>query len=590
MVRFLLEIFRRTEYPPEKAIVAAVTIDNEGRKVSKITTETHPTTGYWIDWGGSYDNPESNKVVLFFGFFLSIADTIAAIISDGSSMYRGTDLIYFTTDFYAWQYPTFKTELSELEGFSSSVPDPNNPSDNILDGFKYPVRFGIPQLLIKIPDSISGSALQNATFTVAVDNHDGKFDLVESNNFFNVPVFILKSYEDNPAYSDFQVVRRGWVDNQQPSFEQFTLTVATTFRSLSEDVSKKIGLVEYPNVSNDNLGKVIPILYGTVSNIGPILVDTNTYIVADPDYLVSVDAVYDSDDVLISAANYSVVDGLLVMDGTTNDPDKITATGLSTNRIGEIITDEIQAKSNILYSNDVWDTTETDDYRTNSPKINILYSTGNIKAFVAEVLKSDNAFLIEKSDGKLTLRKWGNSYGEHTLKAENITQKPTMKHVNSKFFASTAVVKYSGGEIVDDASENSIVEIYRKSQTRTYDTKLAAKVDAESLGAAMVERYGKRAQEWTIPFGINLAGVSLLDTIIIDLKINDRLLTNSNIFIVKSVDVSQDILMVESKGQFKITDGILATPSGVGYSGDASGFFNDDSDATAASIFTRVDI
>lgn len=589
MVRFLCEIFRRTEYPPERGISAAIIIDNEGRKVSKIGTAAHPTTGYWIDWGGSYDTPESNIIALYFNGFLGLAESIAIMIFKGFSMYRETDSVYFVTDFYPWQYPKYQTELSELNGYSSAITDPDNQSDDIIDGIRYPVKFQIPQLQIKLPDAISGSALQFSVFSVSLENSDGFFDISESNNFFNVPIYILKSYLENPLYSDFQIVRRGFIDNITTSFSQLTLSVATIYRSLSDDVCKTITSEQFPNAATNQIGKNIPVAWGEVSVV-PILVDTLTYLIIDTDYLVSIDTVYDSDDNVISSSLWDEVNGLLVMDGGAADPKRVEVTGSASSKIGQIITEEMEEKSRILYSDDLWDTAETDDYITISAKLDLLFSTGSVRDLIARVLKSDNAFLIEKSNGKLSLRKWNGNYTTHVLPIWLITQQPEKTHVESKYFASKVRVLYSGGEEVNDSEQNTIQETYRKKQTIDYQTDIAESADAVILAQSLIDRFGQRAEIWTVSFGIETAEISLLDKVIINLIINDRQLSIQNEFLVKSIDVAQDVLVIESIGAFTDSGGIMATPTGPDYNGDMSGFFYPDSDAIMPEKYNREDL
>jgi len=587
MIRFLIELYRRTEYPPERATAASPSTDNAGRHVSKLKTATHPTTGYWIDWGGWYDTPETNIIALYFDGYLTLAESIAQMLLAGKSYYRGTDLVYMVTEKYPWQYPIIQTELGEAEGFSSAVHDRENPSDDILDGRRYPTRLEIPDLDIKIPDAISGSALQLSTFSVNLINSDGFFDLTESNNFFNSPLFVLKSFLENPAYSDYDIIRRGFIDQFKSSFGQFEIEASTIFRSLSEDVHNIITTAEYPNAPTDNIGKKIPLAWGAVTGIEVIEVDTNTYIIFDPDYMQSIQAVYDSDGNVISPANYSLVNGLLVM--TSGTPETADATSNANNKIGEIITEEIQAKSLILYAAEIWDTTETDAYISSSPALNLFFEGGSVRDLVAEVLKSDNAFLIEKSDGRLTLRKWGNTYTAHEIEPWTITQKPEKDFVNSKYFATAARVIYSGGIVEDTSRQEEIAEIYRKKQTREFPTALANSTTAAALATAMLNRYGQRAEVWRVSLGINTNIISLLDKVLIDLEINGRLLSNKNNFIVTGIDVAQDILTLEAIGTITITDGILSTPSGVGYVGDMAGRYDDGADAILAQRINRED-
>lgn len=585
----MVELFRRTEYPPEKANGAIVATSQAGRIVSKIPAEIHPTSGYWIDWGGTYDTPESNIMQVYFDLFLSLAETIAQMIFSGSSMFRGTGCLYIVTDKFPWQYIEEQTELSEAEGYSTAVPDTNNPSNDMLDGRHYPVRMEIPSLEIKLPDSISGSALQLDTFTINLLNQDGFFDITELNNFFNSPIFVLKSFVDNPLYSDFSIIRRGFNDDFKTSFGQFEVTAATIFRALSEDVNKTVNSTDYPSAPTDSLGKKIPIVWGSRDGLDVINVVTDTYVIIDPDYISSIDAVYDSDGVVIPSSDYSLIGGLLVMDPLTATPSTADVTGSASNNIGQIIVDEIQDKSRILYAPEIWDTDETDAYILSAHDVNLFFEDGTVRELVAELLKSDNAFLIEKSDGRLSLRKWGNAYQEHIIKSWVITQKPEKKYVDSKYYVTRARVLFPGGQYEDGSQEEQIAETYRKKQTREYATVLSSLAEAQALATDMLSRYGQRAEVWTVPIGVNTAEMSLLDKVRLDLVVNDRTLSNKNSFLVIAVDVAQDVLTLEAIGTIIVTGGLLSTPSGVGYSGDMSGPL-DDGESIMPELLNREDL
>lgn len=597
MIRFICEFSRRTEFPPEIAISAVPVIDQEGQIVSTLYTGSYPTSSYWLDWGGSYDNPTTNFITLYFGGFLADVSSLASMVGTDNSLFRsGTDRVYFVTDKHPWQYLTYQTELGQLEGYSTSVSDETNPSNDILDGRRYPTLMQIPKLQVKIPDDISGSALQFAVFNINLINNDGFFDIPSDNNFFNVPMFVKKSSVNTPTYSDFELIRRGLVDNYSPNFTQLNFSVAITYRSLSDPVCKTISITEFPNVNSDNLGKKIPVGWGSLTNLDLILVDTRTYLIIDPDYLVSIDTVYDSDGAVIPSTDYTVVSGLLIMNVGADEPDKADVTALSTNKIGEIIINEIQEKSNIFYSDDFWDVTETDEYINSSPEVNLFFEGNSVRDLIKEVLKSDNSFLIEKSTGKLSLRKWARNYSTHVIPSWAIVKVPDLSHVNSKFYASNAVVFYDGGQVVDDSRENQIIEIYRKKQIREYRTKLANQADASSLASAMLDRYGQRAEVWKIVLPPEFTrNVSLLDKVILDIQVNDRLMSDKNIFIVKSVDLGQDELVLESVGTRIENEGVLAEPTVHGKSqenydkGDMSGPFFPNSPAIMPQINQRKD-
>lgn len=549
MIRFLAEVYRRTEYLPERALAAAVAVDQGGVKVSKIDCTPHPTAAtYWTTWGGTYDNPETTRLAVFLTEYLELYSDIADMITADMAMVRGTDCIYIATgDKYPWQYGSWETEISSVDGYASAIPNPASPSDDKLSGVRYPVRLQIPQLSIKLPDIINGSALQNATFSAVLENADGYFDRTDDNNIFNVPFYLLKSAVEDPGLDDFQIVRRGFVDDITVSFSQITIKAATVFRSLTEQAcSKSITLAQFPD-AGDNVGKLMPLAFGTCE-CEPIEVGTAQYLICDPDYYVSVSAVYDGDGALVDPGDYTAAAGILTMTGG-DTPERVVFEGSASNKIGQIITDEMAAKSGIRYAASQWDTTETDTYRAGSPKVNIMFDGGTVQDLVTRCLKSDNAFLIEKSDGLLSLREWGETYTNHSLAAWQITQQPEKTYLENKYFCSSVRVLYYGGaEVVDASEERDLIELYRKQQRRDFETDLASGTDATALAASLLSRLGGRPDTFRVALGVDTSAISLLDTVTFaaPLTVNGRQLSPATVYIVKEIDVAQDVILIEA--------------------------------------------
>lgn len=544
MIRFLAEYFRRSEFKPEQSLSVSIAVDQAGVPISKIDCSPHPTAPtYWTDWGGSYDNIETTKIAVFLNGYLDLVESIPDLIFQNLAMLKGTDCVYIASgDRYPWQYPEWQTEISLLEGYSTAVPDPLKPSDDKLDGRRYPVRLDIPSMQIKLSDSISGTALQNATFSISLINNDGFFDTTESDNIFNVPLYILKSIIEKPAYADYHIIRRGFVDDITINYQQMSIKAATVFRSLSDKVCKTITAEAYPDAA-DNLEKVIPVAWGVVT-VEPILIAEEKYLLIDPDYLVSIIEAYDSAGDVIPPEDYHLAGGVMTIFG--DPPEKVKIQAREENTIGEIVTSEIQEKSRILYSSGNWDTLETDSYISTSYKLNLFFDGGTVQDLVVQCLKSDNAFLVEKSDGRLSLRKWGESYGAHNLSAWQITQQPEKSYLENKYYASTVRVKYDGGETVNTSQENKLLELYRKSSERTFETDLALEADAVDLAGTLVSRLGNRADTFKVSLGVDLSGISILDTVTLDLEINKRRLSNNTEWIVKEIDVAQDTMTIEA--------------------------------------------
>ena len=547
MIRFLLELFPRSEFDPALALAAAIAVDQEGAKITKLDTPAHPTAAtYWSDWGGTYDNLTTTKIAVFLSGYLDIVTTILDLVFLRRAYLRATDAVFIASgNYYPWQYPRWSTEIGVLEGYSTAVPDPDRPSLDRVNGDRYPVRLEVPSSPIRLSDIISGTALQNATFSFSLFNNDGKFDLTEDRNIFNTPVYILKSDVEKPGYDDFSIIRRGFVDDVSLNSTIFTVKTATLFRTLSEPVCRPITLDRFPD-AGDNVDKMMPCAWGEVA-IEPIQVADDDYLVCDPDYFTAVVAAYDGDGNLISPGDYTASGGVLRMGPLADVPATVIVQGKADNRIGQIVTTEMQEKSRILFIGGSWDSTEAAVYVAASPRINLAVDSGSMQELVTRCLKSDNAFLVEKSDGRLTLRKWGESYDTVQLAAWQITQPPEKTYMENKYFCSASRVLWTGGEYLDATREPEILQEYRKTQERTFGTDLAELADAEALAGSLLDRLGGRRDTFRVSLGGDCSGINLLDTVELDLVINGRRMSNATEWIVKEVDPAQDVIVIEAK-------------------------------------------
>jgi len=549
-VRFLIDLYVRLEWPPELALAAAVAADQCGQNIFKIDC-SRPSNTYWTNWGGSYDNPKTTNAQIYFTEFLMEVDSILTLLATENSLYVSGDSIYFNTTHYPWQYPADETEIDIVEGYSSAPVDPLNPSNEFIEDtegarVRYPVRLEIPSIVNKLSDPISGAALQS-TFSFSLLNHDGAFDLTRDTNFFNTPVFIRKTNADNPKSEDYTPVRYGLVSNMDVTGESIKITAEDLFRTLDEEVCKTVTAEDYPNAPDNSLDKSIPIAYnGPYYGIDLLEVGTNQYLVCDPDYLVSVDAVYDSDG---NSLSFTVSDGVIF----ATDADSCDFTAISTYNIGEIITAEMAAKSELTYAEGIWDVTETDAYLALAHNINLYFDGGDVKSLVKKCLESDNAFLISKNDGRLTLRQWGQTYDSHTIPAWMITKFPTKSYSDRKYYGSSIKVLYDYREAsdefnlayLDDSLEKIIAEQYRKSTLYEFETLLRTEPEAQNLAGRLLSRFGGRHEIYKVYSGYDTSAVNLLDTVNLKLDINGRVLSENTAWIVKEVNVTQDVLTLE---------------------------------------------
>jgi len=642
-IKYLVELSQRTQFPPDLALASAY----YDRSIYTIHTG-RPTGTYWTDWNGSYDNPISNDVQLFFKYFLQQVFNESDLKATEYSFYcRTTNIIDINLSIKPWQYYHAVTELLQKYGYLSAVPDSTHPErayliNSIGHKVKYPVMLEVPSFTIKLNDPISGET-RYGTFKVNLINNDGRFDLLD--DLDNTPITIKRSDVEVPEMADFHTIRQGLVDYLSISGNRVSITSAEYIRLFIDQVCRTFSTDLYENLNPDLIGNNIPIGYGPLKDVTLIQIDQNegidprSYLALDTDYITAVSAVYNKDKESIL---FNFTDGLIVItvgkikgssekdddntgtgsikdvisDGTvlageyavtctadggtatfsvgslgsfsitntdeiiktvtiggitftmetsgtafivgdnftltfdTEEAETCDCTGYADNTIGQIITREIEIKSNTPYTSSNWDTEETNYYNENSAGIGLYVNSGTVRDLISTALKNDSAFLFTQNSGLLTIRQWGLLYGIHKIPSWQIMKIPTKNTQESKKLQNSSVrILYDksissnvfSGSLLDTSRELELEERYRKIKRSKYQTVLLNSADAQSLATLMLNRFGVRPEIISkLQVGYNTTGVNLLDTVVLDVIINGRRISKKLYWVVTEINPAQD--------------------------------------------------
>jgi len=541
MILFSAELSKKTEYNP----IAGTPSNDHDRNynIYELHTGERPRESYWIDWGGFYDNVTANQVELYFSGFLRRANSFEELYITEKSLFISDDFVYFNIPMHPWLYRETEAALRQRLGFLSGPKDPYNPSDNIIDDEIFETRLVVPAFNIKLSDAISGLT-KYSTFEFTLLNNDGYFDETDSINYFNAPVYIKKSWKENPESSDFITIRAGFVENVKIDEKSVTFSCADKFRSLEEPVCNVINERSYIDVLESAIGKEIPVVYGE-AEINLIDIGENRYVAAE--YVSYVYGVYNSNGEDIP---YSFNNGIISAEKASYS--KIV--GYLNNKIGEIIIDLVGRKSILPYTETNWDKNETDEYIEESPEINITIKSGAVNTAIKKILQSDMAFLIQKNSGEFTLRKWDKIYDYHEIGFWKTTQYPKKDYndAQQQFFTS-CIIKYNLNErtsnyekqLLYDVNESESEGLYNKKYRETYETNLINEIDVFILATALSNRFSFLKDSLTLATGEEISAYNLLDFVKLNININDRKYSKNNYWIVKEIDPAQDRLILE---------------------------------------------
>ena len=568
-IKYLAELYKTTSYDPRLAIADAVFDRSYNIYQFSVAPLIVDPTNYWIMWGGWFDNPVGYGLSIYMNQFLTEVFSTVMLETTANSFYIDTvnNILYINIPYKPWEYSDVYSAVYASSGtaFTNAPKDERNLSDIYYEAVKVYPRMKVPTLDNKLNDVISGVVVYN-DFTISINNADGVFDDINIIDFFNTPIQIGKAEGDVLSVTDFNRIRNGLVDDIAVAFDTLQIKGVDQFYRMTTDFCKKFTLDDYPNLDDGDVNEDIPVAWGSVLGVGLVEVDKDTadpatwidYIALDPDYITAVTAVYDSDGNTLTHT-FDSDTGIIQVTELDDDGEVIEAecadvTGKTDSRIGQIIIEALEENENISYVSGLWDIVETDFYLSICASVGFYFEGGTTKELIEAVLKNDNAFLIQKNNGLLTIRQWGQEYDTWEIPSWLATEKPKKNFKDaSKYFCSSAEIKshknYNTDNYtqtyIDDSREAEIFENYRRSYLASFETDLLDDDDIENLAWRLLQRFGTVRETVTVGFGVDTFQVNLLDTIVYDCKINDRQFSTYEAWTVKECDPGQDTMVLE---------------------------------------------
>jgi hypothetical protein len=518
--------------------------------VYETYTGSHPDEStYWTNWNGYYDTPVINQIEVHIeDVSLIRVNSLQDCCVQPNSIYDEptAGMIYINIPKHPWLYNTINTKYKKVVSFLSGPKNPNNPSDDIYNNEHWPVKLEMPKFNVKLSDVINGLT-KYSSFDFTLFNNDGYFDDIEAINFFNSPSYIKKTWKEHPDVNDFIPIRYGIVESIKVNEKTIVVSCADIFRALEEPVSKVVKDI-FPDAVQ-NRDNNLSVVYGQVTST-LIQIDENKYTAGEN--ITGVSTVYNKNG---DSVSFSFDQSTKIITSGEDDVASARVTGNTHNTIGEVITDIINSKTSVKYISSFWDLNETNMYVNNSPKINIAFTGGNVQTAVKNALKSDMVFLIQKNDGRFTLRKWGYTYNSFNLDSWEITKFPTKDYSDAqKNYLSSCVIKYNyhfsskvyTGVLLFNENESKAEETYSKLVRKEFETYLTNETDAFNLGAKLSHRFSTLKETVQIGLGHDTSEINLLDTINLEININGRVFSKHTAWIVKEIDPAQDVLTLES--------------------------------------------
>jgi hypothetical protein len=169
---------------------------------------------------------------------------------------------------------------------------------------------------------------------------------------------------------------------------------------------------------------------------------------------------------------------------------------------------------------------------------------------------SDMVFLIQKNDGRFTLREWGKPYNSFNMKDWEITRFPAKDYSEAqKNYLSSCLIQYNynsqdkayDSTLLYNEDEDKAEERYSKLVRKEFKTYLTDETDAFSLGTKLSGRFSTLRETIQVGVGHDTSEINLLDTVGLEININGRVFSKYSAWVVKEIDPAQDILTLENK-------------------------------------------
>lgn len=549
MTNFLAEIGRITDsvVMPTPSNGLNNQAFNDTGVIYEFDIGPHPTLdgdpgNYWLEWGGWYDSFTGHDLMVYFGVLLQAADDVRDMRNMRNSIIIVGTTAYVNIPHPPWLYPENSKSLAEVNLFLSAPLNPEDPSNNGFGGRNAPVRLGVPSFVSRLSDGMAGIFLHQG-FSVTLDNHDGRFDndFEGMGNIFNTDIRVSKTTVDSPALDDFRPIRIGRVENKRTTFDSVHFEAGDRLRTLEAPASRltSAGMFDFEVTHQNGLNRPMPIVFGT-ARVRLIRLSDSRYFTAEN--AVSVERVFDRDGNVVASSPALDGDGTIAAPANAYDALVVGSQG---DKIGQVVK-SLMERAGVEYVGTNFDLEEFDGYTEVSPRVNLTVAGGDTRRAIENALKSDAAFLIQKTDGRFTIRKYGKSYSVHRVPPWVMTGKPekTYGSAHENYFSS-CVVNFSGGSILFREREGWAEARYWRLVRRTFETDLASANAARELAVLLSDRYTAMRQTVRLALGADTSGWELLDTVRVDLDINGRKFDGASGFFVKEINHAQDVVVLE---------------------------------------------
>jgi hypothetical protein len=469
-----------------------------------VVTDDNSNTGYY-----GYNNLVFYNVqsVNADGFQLIPVTSIAELYSQDGAFYYD----YATTKIYI-AFTDYEPPLNKQIYISAVVGFAYNTDTNMyFNGAYYDPRVSSIFGIKKSKDPLFYGLLKFESGTVRLINEDGELDDWRSRNLYRQATRLLVGEAGN-TYSQYSKVFTGIIGNDSRTWDSLSVKVEDVRAGLSTPVPyNKFTTTDYPDLSDGNVDKMIPIAYGAIRNAPAFCLNKNesgspatyTFKFCDTEFnnATELTAAYvDKTAVSLSGSIIDLTAGTFTLTAAqVNDQfGDVTCdfTGANITNGVDIIKDLMLNYANTTYISALWDTTETDAAQAISRSTS-LYIKDQIKLnkAIEKVCIDIDALFFAKDSGLYSIRIYdADRTPVKTIYKDEWTDEPQIDN-NSDEFLTSCIINYNKDQSNDEYytyEETAYIDdayaIYKSKQSKTIETGLVTESAAILKAQTIMDR------------------------------------------------------------------------------------------------------
>lgn len=470
-----------------------------------VVTDDNSNTGYY-----SYNNLIRYNVqsVNVDSVQLLNVDSIADLLTQDGAFYYDASTTKIYIAFTGWEPPLGKQiYISATVGFCY-----NTDTDVYFNDNYYDPRVDSILSIKKSKDPLFYGILKFDSGTVKLINEDGEFDDWRSRNLYRQACRVLVG-ESGDTYSQYHKVFTGIIGNDSRSWSDISIKVEDVRAGLSTPVPyNKLTKTEYPNLSDSNVDKMIPLAYGSIKNAPAFCTNedesgsplTYTFKFCDTEFNAA------------TALTYVFIEGVALSSGDINSIDLTTGTFTLTSAVlndrfsdvtcdftGANITNGVDIIKNLMlnyanvsYIDELWNLTETAAAQALSRSTSLyLKEQVKLSKAIEQVCIDCDALFFAKDNGLYTVRIYdANRTPAKTIYSDEWLSEPQIDN-NADEFLTSCIINYNKDWTNDKYYSyeetsyiDTVFDIYKSKQSKTIETGLMTEAAAILKAQTIMDR------------------------------------------------------------------------------------------------------